>query len=199
MATSLICSAHQILKPIRKYKRKIPTYLREASSPCFIFSDDSVRTFLRATFPRLGEQCLVGCSSFEKRTCRCIPCKEFQKAAMWAVLLRRYYLDGESLTTCAHELCSKAVGYSLYGVTYESDEAEVAAKKKRLQKELQYLRRAVLGLRMDGKAGGLKKRGRPRKINQIGNNGGNLNLFRQGIVPHDAQVRPGAFFRSHYV
>lgn len=146
---------------IRKYKRKMPDYFG------FMFFDRAVQAFLSSTFSRLGEECTLGCDSYEQRKCRCVRCKQFRKAARWAFLIRRYYVDGESLPTCVHEL------------NESNRHGDQPITLKQLSKELEYLRRAVLGQRMDGKPGALKKRGKPPRANQMRNNGGVLNLLRK--------------------
>lgn len=101
-------------------------------------------------FPRRDEPCFYGVESPHRQFCGCVACTHFFKARLWAFLIWRYFISQESLSTCWYE-------FNLHRERYDT------ISRKRLEREVEYIRLARAGKRLDRKPSTGRKRGRPLK------------------------------------
>jgi hypothetical protein len=115
------------------------------------FTPKEAADLITKRFPRHNEPCsrYTDIEEDERYGCGCVPCSHYLKSRLWAFLIWRYFISQESLSTCHFE----------FHIDSSSDRKRIT--KKRLAREIEFIRLAREGRRLDRKPPTGRGRGRP--------------------------------------
>jgi hypothetical protein len=127
---------------VRTFRHRLPEWAN---------SHEHVNEFLRKRFPRANEPCLLSLDT-DRHRCNCAPCRHHSKAGLWMFLIIRYFRQGLRAKTCMLDWneWKEELGCKFYELTV-----------RRVEKEIEMIKLAHAGRRLDRKPRTTGKAGRP--------------------------------------